>query len=106
MTSRVVFYDYDELYLLTDCRFRTLPAARTPEEELDPEPWFRIDERDIFPEEFAVFLELRGKLRDIFLERHADLFTVAFWSDLQVRNRRGEIMEFFPYPQRKRLRAG
>lgn len=101
--GRVVFYDYDELCLLTDCRFRALPVARTPEEELDPEPWFRVDERDIFPEEFVVFFELRGELRDIFMARHADLFTVAFWLDLQKRNRRGEIMEFFPYPQRERL---
>ena len=104
--GRVVFYDYDELCLLTDCRFRRLPVARTPEEELDPEPWFRIDDRDIFPEEFAAFLEFGGALRRIFVERHGDLLTVGFWRDLQERNRRGEIMEFFPYPESKRLGAG
>src|ERR1043166_7990344 len=49
--GRVVFYDYDELCLLTDCHFRKLPEARTPEDEIAAEPWFSVRENDIFPEE-------------------------------------------------------
>ncbi|MFQ5349535.1 MAG: bifunctional isocitrate dehydrogenase kinase/phosphatase, partial [Thermoanaerobaculia bacterium] len=32
--GRVVFYDYDELCPLADCRFRRIPPPRTPEDEL------------------------------------------------------------------------
>jgi isocitrate dehydrogenase kinase/phosphatase len=101
--GRVVFYDYDELSLLTTCNFRAMPTARTDEEELSPEPWFAVGEQDIFPEEFVYFLGLRGDLRDAFLSRHADLFTVGFWQKLQVRIRNGEIFHIFPYARRRRF---
>jgi len=101
--GRVVFYDYDELSLLTTCNFRAMPRARTDEEELSPEPWFAVGENDVFPEEFVHFLGLRGGLRDAFLGRHADLFTPGFWQELQMRIREGEIFHFFPYAQQRRL---
>lgn len=44
--GRVVFYDYDELCLLTDCRVRHLPDARAEEEEISGEPWFGVSEED------------------------------------------------------------
>ncbi len=31
------------------------------------EPWFYVDENDVFPEEFQKFLGLRAPLRDVFL---------------------------------------
>ncbi|KAA3657704.1 MAG: bifunctional isocitrate dehydrogenase kinase/phosphatase, partial [Chloroflexi bacterium] len=37
--GRVVFYDYDELCLLTDCKFRKIPAAMSYEDELSDMPW-------------------------------------------------------------------
>jgi len=101
--GRVVFYDYDELSLLTTCNFRAMPRARIDEEELSPEPWFAVGENDVFPEEFVRFLGLRGGLRDAFLGRHADLFTAGFWRELQMRIRDGEIFHFFPYVQQRRL---
>ncbi len=104
--GRVVFYDYDELTLVTDCVFREMPPPRSPEEELDSETWFPVGEHDIFPEEFRTFLGLAEPLRDLFAAHHGDLFTVDFWRRLQHHNRRGEIMEFFPYPQECRLRPG
>ena len=52
--GRVVFYDYDEVTYLTECNFRELPEARTPEEELSAEPWYPVGPRDVFPEEFAL----------------------------------------------------
>ncbi|MCZ6599209.1 MAG: bifunctional isocitrate dehydrogenase kinase/phosphatase [Acidobacteria bacterium] len=97
--GRVVFYDYDELCLVTDCRFRRMPPPRCPEEELDPEPWFAVKENDIFPEEFRRFIGLPADLANLFERHHSDLFTVAFWRDQQERHRRGELMDFFPYPR-------
>jgi isocitrate dehydrogenase kinase/phosphatase len=100
--GRVVFYDYDELSLLTACNFRAMPTARTDEEELSSEPWFAVGENDVFPEEFVRFLGLRGELRRAFLGRHADLFTVPFWQELQLRLRGGEIFHIFPYAEQRR----
>jgi len=101
--GRVVFYDYDELCLITDCNFRRLPVARHDEDELESETWFAVGENDIFPEEFVRFLELDGELRDAFYEHHLDLFTVEFWQGVQDRLRAGEIMDVFPYPQSRRF---
>ncbi|HJX87726.1 MAG TPA: bifunctional isocitrate dehydrogenase kinase/phosphatase, partial [Gemmatimonadales bacterium] len=51
--GRVICYDYDELCLLSDCRFRRLPEPTTIEEEFSAEPWFHVNEQDVFPEEFG-----------------------------------------------------
>ena len=40
--GRVVFYDYDELCLVTECTFRDLPTARDDEDEMRAEPWFFV----------------------------------------------------------------
>ncbi len=101
--GRVVFYDYDELCLLSDCHFRALPQSQTYEEELSAEPWFAVRENDIFPEEFARFLGLQGILREVFLERHADLFDPYFWQQHQARLNAGEVIHIFPYDQSRRL---
>jgi isocitrate dehydrogenase kinase/phosphatase len=102
--GRVVFYDYDELCLLTDCNFRRLPPARHDQDELDAEPWFSVSPNDIFPEEFESFLGVPEPLLDAFTTPHSDLFGVEFWRSLQERHRAGEIVDILPYPQRKRLR--
>jgi len=102
--GRVIFYDYDELCLITECNFRAIPAARNYLDELDSEPWYYVAENDIFPEEFKSFLDLDGKLREFFLKIHGDLFDVKFWSDLQNRLNAGEIPDIFPYQLSRRLR--
>jgi isocitrate dehydrogenase kinase/phosphatase len=104
--GRVVFYDYDELSALTGCRFRHFPQARNPEEELAAEPWYRVGEHDVFPEELRTFLGLEGHLREAFLARHAELFGVDFWQSMQERNRGGEVIAFYPYGEARRLRPG
>lgn len=101
--GRVVFYDYDELLLLTDCRFRKMPPARHDDDELSASPWFNVDENDVFPEEFESFLGFHGALRHAFMAHHADLLNVAFWRDYQERHRGGEVIHFFPYSQERRL---
>jgi isocitrate dehydrogenase kinase/phosphatase len=101
--GRVVFYDYDELCLLTDCNFRRLPPARHDDDELNAEPWFSVATNDIFPQEFEHFLGVPEPLLDAFTTAHRDLFDVEFWRSLQERHRAGEILDILPYPQRKRL---
>ncbi len=102
-TGRVIFYDYDELTLLTDVNFRDLPQARDADEEMASEPWFYVGEDDVFPEEFLPFLGLSDGLREAFLEAHAELLAPGFWRAMQERHRAGEIIDVFPYHQRHRL---
>ena len=70
---------------------------------MSAEPWFHVGEHDVFPEEFAAFLVPAGPLRDAFLAAHGDLLTVEFWQGTQERLRAGEIFDFYPYRQSRRL---
>jgi len=101
--GRVIFYDYDELCLLTQCSFREFPLPRNEEDELANEPWFTIGENDIFPSEFKKFLELHGDLKRLFHDHHADLFEVAYWQNMQQRIENGEIIDILPYKEKNRL---
>jgi isocitrate dehydrogenase kinase/phosphatase len=98
-----VFYDYDELSLLSECSFRKIPQARSHYEELSDEPWFTVGENDIFPEEFQYFLGLKGELKALFVEEHSDLFEADFWNQIQARINAGGIIDIFPYEQSRRL---
>jgi isocitrate dehydrogenase kinase/phosphatase len=101
--QRLVFYDYDELCFLLDCRFRRLPTPSTDEEELAAGAWFYVAPEDVFPEEFLTFLGLRGALRQVFVEHHADLLEVAFWHGMQRRLAAGEVLDVYPYRADRRL---
>ncbi len=102
--GRVVFYDYDELCLLTSCNFRKLPTASVHDDEMAAEPWFYVDENDVFPEELQYFMELSGSLKRVFLKHHADLFGVDFWQQTQDKIRLGELPHIFPYSQNCRIK--
>jgi isocitrate dehydrogenase kinase/phosphatase len=102
--GRVICYDYDELCLLSDCRFRRLPEPTTIEEEFSAEPWFHVAEGDVFPEEFRAFLVPPGPVRETFLEAHGDLLDVGFWQGVQRRLADGEVFDVFPYRRSAELR--
>ena len=102
--GRLIFYDYDELCLLTDCNFRVMPQPKTDLEEVSSEPWFYVGERDIFPEEFRSFLGLRKELLHTFLAHHEELLHVDFWHRMQDLHHRGEVVDIFPYRASSRLR--
>ena len=101
--GRVVFYDYDELCEVTDCRFRTFPRARDDEEEMSAEPWFNVEPGDVFPEQFPTFLFPEGKQRQIFMELHGDLATAGYWNAQQERLRAGLQDDLFAYAQEIRF---
>jgi isocitrate dehydrogenase kinase/phosphatase len=102
--GRVICYDYDELCLLSECRFRRLPQPSTIEEEFAAEPWFHVGEMDVFPEEFRAFLVPPGRARDVFLAAHGDLLDVELWQGVQRRLAAGEVFDVFPYRRSARLR--
>jgi isocitrate dehydrogenase kinase/phosphatase len=117
--GRVIFYDYDELTRVTDCRFRDMPttAGAGPGGDDDDDlygwgpgggggeaPSFYVGPDDIFPEEFLPFLGFPGRLKDVFLQAHGDLLTGRYWREIQEKVQAGEIVDIFPYRESQRLR--
>ncbi len=102
--GRVVFYDYDEIEYMTDCKFRRIPPAPYPEMEMSGEVWYSVSRTDVFPEEFATFLLTSPNIRAAFMRHHADLLDIGFWQSTQEEIRRGVVKDFFPYDESLRFR--
>lgn len=98
-TGRVIFYDYDEVELLSNCNFRDKPLSRTHEEEMAAEPWYSVRDNDIFPEEFSPFFGFNQDQMLAFLKAHGELLSAEYWRALQARHRAGEVIEVLPYQQ-------
>lgn len=101
--GRAIFYDYDEICLVTECRFRRLPEPSDHDEEMHHGAWYHVDDNDVFPEQFPRFLGLTAAQREALESVHGDIFTVPFWLDLQNRFRQGQAPEMAPYPERVRV---
>lgn len=95
--GRVIFYDYDELCLVTDCQFRDLPASDDYDDELRADSWFHVNPHDIFPEEFSRFLAIDDDLRMAFVDVHGDLFTAAWWREIKALHLANQAPEVAPY---------
>jgi len=101
--GRAVFYDYDELCLVSECNFRDWPQPRNGEEALAAEPWFHVAPNDVFPERFGLFMGLPKPLLEAVREAHGELFDPAWWRGLQAGFARGEFPDNPPYPRALRL---
>jgi GTP-binding protein len=99
--GRVVFYDYDEICKLTDCKFRRFPSD--PYDDFAATPTYGVGPNDIFPEELPRFLGLSPDLRAVLDEHHADLFDTEFWQAVQNRLESGEVIEILPYSRSRSL---
>lgn len=101
-SGRVVFYDYDELCLLSDVDFRELPE---PDDDGGGggEPSFYVGPRDVFPEEFINFFGFPRPLRELFVRVHGDLLRPQWWNQMKERHLRGEILDIHPYRGSRRL---
>ena len=99
----MVFYDYDEIEYMTDCKFRRIPPPPNFEAEMSGEAWYSVSRMDVFPEEFETFLLVSDNIRDAFMRYHADLFDAGFWQNTQEQIRRGAMQDFFPYPDSLRF---
>jgi len=96
--GRVIFYDYDELCLVTDCNFRRMPDPQDDVDEMRAGAWFYVGDHDIFPEQFIDFLGFKSHAKQAFLDHHGDLLTPEYWIDLKHRHEAGEIFEvLLPY---------
>ena len=94
---RVVFYDYDEVALVTECDFRDIPDSDDDEDLMRSDVWFHVNKNDIFPEEFIKFLSMDAKLRALFLEVHGDLLTADYWNRVKHKHLKGDIELVIPY---------
>tara|TARA_B100000131_G_scaffold215397_1_gene207060 strand:- start:363 stop:1514 length:1152 start_codon:yes stop_codon:yes gene_type:complete len=99
----VVFYDYDELTFLDEMNFRSIPQARTYEDEISSEPWFAVGADDVFPEEFKKFFRFPDEVSTEFEHAHGDLCSPEMWIGLQERNQLPDFGEFFPYSEQARF---
>lgn len=103
--GKVVFYDYDEIEYITDCKFRKVPTPRNEEEEMSGDVWYSVGPKDVFPETFGPFLLGNDAVREVFMKHHADLLDAAFWQSHQARIQAGHVYDVFPYEQHKRFAA-
>ncbi|HVW30609.1 MAG TPA: bifunctional isocitrate dehydrogenase kinase/phosphatase [Polyangiaceae bacterium] len=103
--GRVVLYDYDEVTSLLDVNFRSLPVARSDDEEFAAEPWFYVGPNDVFPAEVPTFMLASSEAREELRRRHPDLVTPRFWVNAQERVRTGKEPDVFPYSRALRFNA-
>jgi isocitrate dehydrogenase kinase/phosphatase len=97
--GRVVFYDYDEIEYLKDCRFRRIPQPPPAHDEMSGEVWHDVAPRDVFPEEFATFLLTDGTIREPFLRYHRQLLDAGWWQDTQAAlHQDAALPEVLSYP--------
>jgi isocitrate dehydrogenase kinase/phosphatase len=103
--GKVVFYDYDEIEYITDCKFRKVPAPRNEEDEMSGEVWYSVGPHDVFPETFGPFLLGNPAVRAIFMKHHADLLEASFWQAHKDRILAGHVHDVFPYDKEKRFKG-
>jgi isocitrate dehydrogenase kinase/phosphatase len=101
--GRVIFYDYDELCMVNECRFRSLPTPSDNDEEMHHGAWYYVGDNDVFPEQFPRFLGLTPDQERALIEAHGEIFDVRWWLALQERFQLGQPPEIAPYSARLRL---
>jgi isocitrate dehydrogenase kinase/phosphatase len=101
--GKVVFYDYDEIEYITDCKFRKVPEPRNEEDEMSGEVWYSVGPKDVFPETFSPFLLGNPAVRGIFMKHHADLLEASFWQGHKDRILAGHVHDVFPYDKELRF---
>jgi len=99
----VIFYDYDELALLSEVNFRKMPVSQTYEDEMLDQPWFPVEPNDVFPEEFKTYLRSPRIVGEVFDELHPEISTVEFWQAMKDGHEGGRRPDFFPYPRELRF---
>jgi len=102
--NRVIFYDYDEIEFLHCMNFRAKPKPQTYDQIYASRPWYEIKENDVFPEDFKRFMIGRQDVKAYFIENNPELFDPEYWSGIQSKLKKGELIHAFPYPESMRFR--
>ena len=96
--GRIVFYDYDEIELMTTCSFRRIPEPPPGIDEMSADVWYPVGRHDVFPEEFATFLLTDARFRKTFSTHHAELLDAEWWQATQRRAAADAQVEVLSYP--------
>ena len=67
------------------------------------EIWYSVGPHDVFPETFGPFLLGDPRVRQIFMQHHADLLDSAFWQERKERIQAGYVHDVFPYDRSRRF---
>ena len=95
--NRVVFYDYDEVSLVTECNFRDIPESDNIEDEMQEDCWYYVGENDVFPQEFINFLSMNDTLQETFIKYHKDLLSTRYWRNIKDKHLAGEVSPVITY---------
>jgi len=101
--DRVVFYDYDEITLMSTPVFRKIPKSRTYEEEMSSEPWYYVGPNDVFPEEFKYFMFPTDHMKKTFDARYQKLLDAEYWKSIQENIQTNGVMDYYPYGSERRM---
>jgi isocitrate dehydrogenase kinase/phosphatase len=101
--GRVVFYDYDEIDLVTKVQFRALPTPTNDEDETRGEAWFSVGPKDMFPEEWKPFFFTEPRVQRALERNSAHLFTPQFWNGVKDELLAGRAPPISPYPESVRF---
>jgi isocitrate dehydrogenase kinase/phosphatase len=102
--GRIVFYDYDEICYITECNFRKVPPARDYDDMMSDQPWYSIEENDVFPETFGPFFFADARDMKQFRKHHEELMTAAWWKSVKEEILSGNLADVFPYREDRRFR--
>ncbi len=102
--NRIVFYDYDEICYISECHFRRIPPPQDFNDEMSDQPWYSVEENDVFPESFGPFFFPFEKDMDIFKKRHAELMDPAWWNQVKQNILSGQQADVFSYPKKRRFK--
>lgn len=103
-SGRVVFYDYDELRLMSECHFRHWPQSSDDVLQMSAEPWFYVGQDDVFPEQFPLFMGLGPARLAVLRAHHGELFDAGWWVDTQLALADGHSLDVPPFTADARLR--
>ncbi len=102
--NRVVFYDYDEICYITECNFRKVPPPRDFDDVMSDQPWYSVEENDVFPETFGPFFFANENDMKLFRKDHAELMTAEWWKKTKADIESGDQADIFPYPKSRRFK--
>jgi isocitrate dehydrogenase kinase/phosphatase len=102
--GRIVFYDYDEICYITECNFRHIPPSCDINDEMSDQPWYSVQENDVFPESFGSFFFAAEEDMNIFKKHHAELMDPNWWNQVKQSILSGQQADVFSYPKKRRFR--
>ncbi|MFN7993486.1 MAG: isocitrate dehydrogenase kinase/phosphatase AceK regulatory subunit [Bryobacteraceae bacterium] len=107
-SSNVALFDFDDLGPILRYRFRQTPPLADERDEFlwnseTDGAWFRVDENDVLVDEWERYLGVPPDLDEYFRQKHGDLFTVEYWSEVQERIMAGKLHFIRPYPAERTL---